>query len=459
MPVNSFENYPMSWKPKLVRCGQPLYLELAEELKQDIEKGTLLPGTKLPPQRELADFLDINVSTVSKAFKLCSEKGLLNSVTGRGTFVAYDVLTDLSLAPAEQPQMIEMGSMMPETLQEEEISSLLRQMLAEPQRPSLFQYTHGREKWHRQAASLLLQKAGVTAKSQDILLASGGQNALVAVLATYFQAGDRIGVDPLVYPGFKSAAKLLGIRLVPIGQAAGEMSADGLLYAMKNYHIKGLYLTPDFQNPTAHILSIKGRQRIAGLARKYQLLIIEDAITSLLLKAPPVPIKQLAPEQTVYILSMSKTILPALRMAYILPPEGKIEKLQETLNTLNLSQSEILLELASRLIVSGKADTLMALRRPRIVRRNQIVNQMLAGYNVQGNEYSISRWLVLPWGMTGSRFEALAAAKGVHVLGAEHFAVGTQPPQAGVRLAIGSPQSEAELAEGLRRLKEILSDA
>ena len=59
MPVNSFENYPMSWKPTLQHSKKPLYLTLAEQLEQDIHNGTLRPGTKLPPQRELADFLDI----------------------------------------------------------------------------------------------------------------------------------------------------------------------------------------------------------------------------------------------------------------------------------------------------------------------------------------------------------------------------------------------------------------
>ena len=84
MPINSFENYPMSWKPILENGTQPLYLYLAAHLEKDIKDGILLPGTKLPPQRELADFLDINVSTITRAFKLCTQKGLLNGTIGRG---------------------------------------------------------------------------------------------------------------------------------------------------------------------------------------------------------------------------------------------------------------------------------------------------------------------------------------------------------------------------------------
>ena len=66
MPVNSFDDYPMSWRPVLQRTG-PLSLELAAQLEADIKSGALLPGTRLPPQRELADFLDVNLSKIGRA--------------------------------------------------------------------------------------------------------------------------------------------------------------------------------------------------------------------------------------------------------------------------------------------------------------------------------------------------------------------------------------------------------
>ena len=73
MPVNSFDNYPMSWRPQLKKDKGSIHKELTDLLRKDINEGVLLPGTKLPPQRELADFLDINVSTVSRAFKECQD--------------------------------------------------------------------------------------------------------------------------------------------------------------------------------------------------------------------------------------------------------------------------------------------------------------------------------------------------------------------------------------------------
>ena len=82
MPFNSFDDYPMSWRPGRAELYAPIYQSLADLLEQDIHSGALPAGTKLPPQRELADFLDLNPSTVTKAYKLCEVRGLVHAVVG-----------------------------------------------------------------------------------------------------------------------------------------------------------------------------------------------------------------------------------------------------------------------------------------------------------------------------------------------------------------------------------------
>lgn len=457
MPVNSFETYPMSWRPsrREIECrAQPFYKALAAQLMADIENGKILPGTKLPPQRELADFLDVNVSTVSKAFRYCSNRGFLTSVVGRGTFVAYDAGLNVSVAP-DRTSLIEMGSMMPERLTGDAVAALVSEMMGDPSREDFFQYAYGTDGFYQEAARRLLEDVGVVPEG-PVLFASGGQNALAAVLSTLFRPGDRIGVDPLVYPGLKSAAKLFGIRLVPVGQQKGEMSEDGLSYALKNHHIKGIYVTPDFQNPTTHTLSEGGRKGLAAFAQRHGLLIIEDAIAALFTEKPMPSIKTLAPEQTVYIFSLSKAILPALRLAYVVPPRRLEEQLSSALYTLNLSQSALLMELTARLIVSGKCGALLALRRQSLRERNELADRILRGWSLAGGAEALCRWLTLPEGLTGRVFEGLCRAQGVRLFGAEHFAVGTEVPVHGARLAIGAPDDRVSLENGLHIIKKVL---
>lgn len=459
MPINSFENYPMSWKPKLEKTNQPLYLSLVDQLEKDIADGVLLPGTKLPPQRELADFLDINVSTISRAFKVCRKNGLLSGTVGSGTFVSYDVNANTFLTPDNASQLIEMGSMLPEITSQDEIIALLQKMMTEPDFGKLFQYgsLEGRA-WQREAAVKLIEKAGYKTTADLLLPASGGQNAIAAILAGLFQPGDRIGTDPLTYPGMKSVAKTLGIQLVPIKHENHEISEHGLLYACKNENIKGIYIMPDYQNPTTHIMSEDCRRMIARIAKENHLIVIEDGINSLFMEKSLPAVASYAPKQTVYITSLSKTVMPALRLAYIVTPKHYKDDLKTALYSINLSQSAFLMELASRMIASRNVDKLIDTKRERIKKRNQLVNQYLTGYQVMGNDESIFRWLLLPDGMSGEWFEATALEKGVKVYAAERFAVGKEKPIAAVRLAIGATESLEQLEQGLKILKELFKE-
>ncbi len=97
MPVNSFENYYMSWRPQKNNLKSPLYKSIANQLEFDIMNGYIAPNTKLPPQRELADFLDVNLSTITRAFKICESRGLIYAIMGSGTFVSQNARSSISI--------------------------------------------------------------------------------------------------------------------------------------------------------------------------------------------------------------------------------------------------------------------------------------------------------------------------------------------------------------------------
>lgn len=454
MSINSFENYPMSWRPVLRRTGTAMYRELAQQLERDVESGVLLPGTKLPPQRELADFLDINLSTVSRAFKLCADKGLLTGSVGDGTYVSYSSLTRLNSAPKEK--LIRLDSMTPETIEQDELISLLRKMLTETDYTRLFQYENSKPDWQLEAACRLLRRAGCTARADSILTAGGGQNAIACVFAGLLKRGDKLGVDPLTYPGVKSAAKLFGLQLVPIEHENGCMSESAIRSAAKNSGVRALFIMPDYQNPTADIMSTKQRETLARAAVDNGLLIIEDGICKLL-SDDSTSIHDIAPENTVFTLSLSKTISPALRTAFITAPEKYFSRISDALESINLSQSALLSELGARLIASDGLDALLARRAEGIEKRNDLVNIILKGYTVRGDRHALARWLVLPDGMSSAKFEREAEKRGVCVYGAEHFAVGKSIPEQGARLAICSPHSIEELERALVTIRDILA--
>ncbi len=459
MPVNSFEDYPMSWKPSFFGVAEPLYKAIAEKLESDIKNGILTPGTKLPPQRELADFLDINVSTISRAFKLCEQKGLICATVGKGTFVSSDAAANPFLLPEEVAEIIELGSLFPEITTNEEIAAQLKKMTGEPDFEKLFQYGRpGGTTWQKETGAKLLSKANFAVKPDHLMLASGGQNAIVSILAGLFQPGDRIGTDEVTYPGLKTAAKMLGIQLIPIQQKDNEMTEEGLLYACKNQNIKGIYVIPDYHNPTTHIMSEGTRKMIGRIARKEQLIVIEDAINSFLSDIPSMPIASYAPEQVLYILSISKVVAPGLRVAFVAVPDYYRKKMSLALYNINISLPAMMAELACRLVVSGAMETIIDRQRMQNRKRNEIVDHYLRNYKVLGEPECNFRWLLLPERYTGESFEGKAYQSGVKLYSAERFVVGNAKPANAVRLAIAAPESLHKLEEAMKIIKALLEN-
>lgn len=460
MSVNSFEHYPMSWKPDFSRAESPLYLALAKLLEEDIKKGVLPPGTKLPPQRELADFLDINLSTVSRAFRICSQKGLLSSSVGNGTYVSADATAGkIFVCGKENPKLIEMGGIYPHEEANLKVQQFTEQLLKGTDALKFFSYAkpQGTKKL-REAGVIWFGKMGFHTDSGHIILAAGGQNALTAVLCGLFQQGDKIGTDDVTYPGIKMAARMAGIQLVPVRQENYEMTEEGINYAIKNENIKGIYIIPDFQNPTGHIMSLETRKMIAEVSEKNGLIVIEDAISHLLNEHADSlpPVAAFAPENVICLASLSKTVAPGLRTAFIHVPRKYHSGLAEALYTMNLSNSAVLTEVAAGLIESGQADEIIAERREEIAKRNIIANKILNGYLAESELTCPFRWLLLPECFTGEEFEICARREGVEVFGAERFTVGNRPAERAVRISVITPPTAEILTEGLGRLQKIL---
>ncbi len=460
MPINSFENYPMSWKPTIDKNQKPIYKALARQLYQDIVNGVLLPGTRLPSQRELADFLDLNLSTISKAFKMCELKGLLSAAVGSGTFVSYDALSNAYLLEDAKPKhLIEMGATLPDNASYEPLLLQLKSMLQETDYAKWFGYGRaGESLWQKDAAIKLIRRSGLETTVDRILLANGGQNVIAATLASLCKPGDRIGADPHTYPGLKTAAAMLSIQIVPIKSENNEMSPTALEYACKNDNIKGIYLIPDYHNPTASTMSVENRKRIAALAKQYNQFVIEDAAYSLQCEKPLPAVASFAPERAIYIASLSKSIAPGLRLAYAAVPDPFKEPISKALYNLNVSVSPLFAELAARTIVSNQFESLIHGHREQAIRRNQVVNRYLADYTCLGVETGIFRWLLLPGMITGAEFERLAAQQGVQVYAADRFVVGNSSPERAVRIAVCAPETLEELEEGLRILQRILQE-
>ena len=196
MPTNSFEHFYLSWTPERGKLKRPFYLALANMLEEDIVSGKLASGTKLPPQRELADYLDINFTTVTQAYNLCRERKLIYGITGKGTFVSPLPGKTVPRRTENSTEMIELGLLKGFDRIRTPIIEASENVLKKGYIEELYSYTEVAGHVHQRAAGAhWMKQMDVHTDSEHTAIFSGAQNIISAALLSLFRIGDKMAVD------------------------------------------------------------------------------------------------------------------------------------------------------------------------------------------------------------------------------------------------------------------------
>ena len=455
MPFNSFDDYYMSWRPQRSRLTRPYYLCLANLLEEEISSGRLAANTKLPPQRELADFLDLNLSTVTKAYKLCETRGLVHATVGSGTFVTPHAITRTAVEESSRLPGIDMGSVHPFYEHNTRVVDVARAVVEMPGAEGLFEYSNPLGSSGQVAAGVdWMRSLGVDASAEGTLIAPGVQGALNLVLTSLFNRGDRVAVDAYTYPNLIGLAKLLGIQLVSVPGDKEGMLPERLDKLCSVQDVKGLYIVPARNNPTNVQLSPGRRKDIASIVAARGLVAIEDDNGAAILKDAPTPLCASAPDDCIYLSGLSKAVCSGLRIAYLSAPPRMRDRLRQGALFGYLKVPGLNAEIAAELVRSGAARDMAQEKRALAESRNEVLARMFPETSVVSD--SFYQWIRLPEGMSGALCEAEVAKRGGHVLGAERFSVGRDAPANYVRVATSSPRTDEDLTEGLRILRSVV---
>lgn len=478
MPVNSFDDYPMTWRPDRRDLKNPLYCSISETLERDIKEGKLQPGTMLPPQRELADFLDVHLGTITRAFKVCQLKGLIYAVTGKGTFVSQRYASSLKtkvhlrenaqrvdyggnplVSKTGQHAIVEMGLMNPFYSLNAVVLEAAKRVLVREDAADLFAYGCPYGSAHQiRAAMAWIERFSLNPLEDEIAIASGAQNALAVVLMACFKPGDKIAVDPYTYPNFIGLANFMNIQLIPVQDDDFGMDPSSLDRICRLQGLKGIYLMPACSNPTNIEMPAFRKKELTDIIKKYHLLLIEDDIYAFLSLQDYQPMTSKLPEQSIYICGTSKSLCAGLRVAYIVFPKKKRAQLISGLYNTNLNTPLLNVEILTELINSGCADNIMAERLALAKERNEIYARYFKPSGKSRNKTSFFQWIPLNGNMSGEHFELLAKEAGVQVFCSERFATGETTDTSFIRLSICSPETKKELERGLAILKALMEN-
>ncbi|MFD4706486.1 PLP-dependent aminotransferase family protein [Gottfriedia sp. NPDC058432] len=460
MPVNSFDNYPMSWKPDKMTLKRPFYNSIALQLEQDILNGFLAPGTKLPPQRELADFLDLNFTTITRAYKICEIKGLIYAITGSGTFVAPNAAHSITISTDKTANSIDLGFVASFEQTNSIVTEAIQKVVSKSYLDQLLNYNDPTGIPHHKAAALNWMEAfGIKAAQDNLAIVSGTQNALVIALASLFEPGNRIATDFYTFSNFIELAKTLHIQLIPIHSDQFGMLPDELEKQCSQLNIHGIFLMPSCSNPTTIMISDFRKLELASVIRKHRLILIEDDIhafiTAGVISDYKQPMYNLLPEQSVYICGTSKSICSGLRVAYLVFGDTLREKILKAIFNLNVKTSSLDVEVITELILSGKAHEIVQQKK----QLAETVNKIYTSYfpvNKFGHPLSFYRWLPIHGNSTGVNLEADLKKLGVRVFHSDRFLSGQSSSEKYLRIALSSTHSLDDLDSGLNVLAQYL---
>ena len=449
------------WRPQIIDTDKSLYISVADALESDIRSGALKPGEKLPTHRDLAEIIGINISTATRAYQEAERRGLITGTVGRGTYVSTDFRTDSSILNLDEPpsELIDFGPVYPLYIGEPDLFDLIEKL---NKKGNLNQYMRYSDPQglpeHREAGVEWLRRFGIEASAEDVVICAGTHHALTCCLTSLFQSGDSVAVDYLTYSGFKSLAKGLGVRLVPIGMDKAGMIPEELEAACHREQLKGLYVMPSVHNPTTIQMSAERKQAIAEIARRSDLIVLEDDTYGFLLESALYPIRSIIPDNTVYIAGISKAFFAGSRISFAVAPRRlRIKIAKAVLDTVWMAPT-LNAAIVAECIREGLAEKIVASKLKEAKLRYEIAKKALSGFTFHGIPNSYFIWLQLPRHWAAHEFEIYSRKAGINVFGAEKFVVGSAIPPSAVRIALSGSGSKELLTGGLKNIVSVLND-
>jgi len=435
-----------NWLPHLA-SGVVKYQAVAEALGTAIKEGSLQPGDRLPPQRELATRLGVDLTTVTRAYDVARRRGLIEARGRAGSFVRKRETIDVRALSS-----VDAGMNMPPELPGRQLAQSISDAtsaLLLTESPLRLQYqSAGGSVQDRAVAAALFKQAGLETKAEQVVITAGGQNALHAILGHLVEPGDVVACATHVYPGFRGLAERLGARLT----ALDVIDADHLRALCEVSPPKALYVVPTNDNPTTRTLSLSERLALAVVADEFGVKVIEDDAYGALAAEPIVAITSFIPHLGWYIASTSKIISPALRVAFVrVPNVAHALRIAGDVHETIIMAPPLNVAILGRWIAEGTYDRLIASMRAEASIRQSVAREWLQGseYDVHPEGYHL--WLHLPAALRTRELADLMRPTGLSVIAAEQFAAGPKHASA-VRVSLGGPISYDQLRSGLEVL-------
>jgi DNA-binding transcriptional MocR family regulator len=465
-----------------MRDRRPVYRQIADQIRTEVEAARLAAGERLPPIRDLARELGVNRDTVALAYEALASAGVVESSVGRGTFVAgpaaapdgaaafqpaFSALTDRVMAfDRSRPRFgsasgaVPMHSLIPDPALYpfDAFRKALARALQEGG-PDLLLY--GAPQGDPRLRGVLaerLRRGGIEVGADEVVLCHGASQGISLALRLFAAPGDVVAFEEPTYNNALAAAVSQGIETAAVPMQRGALDLAALERTLARPEVKALYTMPTFHNPMGTTTPLAHRRRLLEIAHRHQVPVIEDGYETDLRFAgrsvPPLAALD-ASGLVVHLFSFSKSLFPGARVGAIVARGRAVDGLLALKQASDLSDSLPLQAALASFVAGGDYDRHLTRLRRTLRERSAALLEALETEMPPGTRWTVPEggyqvWVELPDAIDTR--DLLSDAIGAGVL----FAPGSQfqhdgRPSRALRLTFAMADAEA-LRLGVKRL-------
>ncbi len=473
----------MAIEMQLKRDGRdPLYRQIADQIRAGIRDGRLEPGERLPTVRVLAEELEITRLTVHKAFRELQADGILEATVGRGTFVratvsatsspndpsvrltADRVMADIQKFTGESGMRnLAHAEPDPDLIPAEAFWDCLVDLRADASSHMQYVSPQG-DQGLREALSVFLESRGIQADPDEILVTSGVTQGMSLVAGALAKPGDRVAVEQPTYLGLLHILEAQGLRPIGIPLDPEGPRLDGLDRVIAQDRPRFFYTIATFHNPTGQSMSRRRRRDLLSLAERHGLFLIEDDIYHhLAYQSPPPPTLKSMDRKglVVYLDGLSKAALPGIRAGYGVVSRPLLDRMLSLRRAADLCGPLTLQRALAEFLRRGCMKKHMQRILPIYRRRRDAIlaaleETMPAGVVWTRPEGGFSCWLTLPGRESFGDLYRAALERGLVFAPGEVFLVDSDP-RVHLRLCFGN-RPEKVIREGVGILADLIRE-
>jgi GntR family transcriptional regulator/MocR family aminotransferase len=452
-----------SWLSLERRAGETLRAALERSLRDAIREGALRAGVRLPSSRALARQLGVSRGVVSDAYAQLEAQGFLRTRARAAPVVAPvrppAAARPLAAAPPARPRY-DLAPTTPDVTlfpRRAWVTAVQHAARAAPASALDYGEARGERVLREVLADHLGRTRGAIAEADRIIVVQGTAQAVDLLLRVAVARGARrFALEDPSHRRQAERAQALGLDVV-----AQPVDRDGLV--VDGLDADAVLVTPAHQFPTGAVLSSARRRALLAWAQAGDRRVVEDDYDSEFRydREPVRSLQGLDPDRVVLVGTVSKTLVPALRLGWIVVPPALVDDAERTKRLLD-DASPALDQLAlARLLTSGDYDRHVRRSRARYAaRRDRLLAALrhhLPELGVEGVAAGVHLVVRLPAGVDDAAASAAAARRGAAVPALSSFRLGASGAP-GLVLGYGrlpEPAIEpaiASLATGIRPL-------